>query len=393
MTLPQHRKILHIGKFFYPYRGGIENFLGDLAAEQALGGNEVLALVHHERLFKPSATGTANGIRVVRAVNLGQMVYAPVAPTFGLQLAKLMKSFKPDILHVHLPNLSAFWALLIRASSNLILHWHADVVPSTIDKRLSFFYPCYRLFERKLLQQCRAVIVTSKDYLEASQPLAAFKHKCHVIPLGLNTARLHQPTATETAAMRSRFGAGPLVLSVGRFTYYKGFQYLIEAARQVPGATFVVVGKGPLRKPLQKKITALGLEHRVLLPGLLSDAELHALMAACDIFCLPSVERTEAFGLVLLEAMAFGKPLITTAIHGSATAWVNQHQTTGLVVPPADSAALAQALTGLLNVPQARHTMGEQAAERLARCFHIQQVAKSIGALYSTLQTPPSQGR
>lgn len=386
-------KILHIGKFFYPYRGGIENFLGDLAAEQMRQGAEVMVLVHHDQPFRPSAAGILGGLRVVRAISLGQLCYAPVAPTFGWQLAKLVKSFQPDFLHIHLPNLSAFWVPFISRNPNLILHWHADVVPSTIDRKLSFFYPGYRLFERKLLQQCRAVIATSEAYLEASQPLTVFKHKCHVIPLGINAARLHRPSETGMAEVRKRFGSRPLVLSAGRFTYYKGFQYLIEAARQVPEAIFVLVGDGPLRKPFQKEASALGMDQRVFLPGLLSDEVLHALMAACDIFCLPSIERTEAFGLVLLEAMAFGKPLVTTAIRGSATAWVNQNEITGLVVPPENSAALAQALKRLLSDPQARRSMGKQGTKRLTQRFHIQQVARDVDTLYSTLQTPPSHGR
>lgn len=385
-------KVLHLGKFFYPYQGGIENFLGDLASEQVRNSMDVQLLVHHEQLFRSTQSAKMNGLRVVRALNLGQVLYAPLAPSFGTQLAKLVKTFRPDIVHLHLPNLSAFWTLLSATKTNLVIHWHSDVVPSTIDKRLNVFYPCYRLFERKLLERSQAVLATSKNYLEASKPLADFKAKCHIVPLGLNTSRLHRPTAAEIAAQRSPVRTKPLVLAVGRFTYYKGFRYLIEAAREVPEANFMIVGEGPLRRSLEKKVNRLGLENRIFLPGLLQDKDLHTLMAACDIFCLPSIERTEAFGLVLLEAMAFGKPLITTAITGSGTSWVNQHQKTGLVVRPADSAALAQALKLLVNSPEERLAMGEQGRQRLAQSFDIQQVAGQIAAIYSTLHTPPLQG-
>jgi glycosyltransferase involved in cell wall biosynthesis len=143
---------------------------------------------------------------------------------------------------------------------------------------------------------------------------------------------------------------------------------------------------------MASKIDRAGLTGRVFLPGSLPDKQLHTLMAACDLFCLPSIERTEAFGIVLLEAMAFAKPLITTDIAGSGVNWVNLAEKTGLVVRASDSAALAEGIKYLIDNEQARAKMGEAAHERLNDLFDIKKVAGRILDLYSTLQTPPIFG-
>jgi glycosyltransferase involved in cell wall biosynthesis len=383
-------RVLHLGKFFYPYRGGIENFLRDLALELNRNGIRSSILAHHERPFKRSQSASLDGLEIIKTFSLGQMVYAPMAPSFGHHLSRVMRRFKPDILHIHVPNLSAFFVLAAQKRPPYVVHWHADVVPSRLDRRLRLFYPPYLLFERALLKNAKAIIATSASYLEASPPLAPFRHKCHVVPLGLNPARLRpllrKGDSLPAAPSAHRF----TVLSAGRFAYYKGIQFLIEAAQQVPGARFILAGEGPLRKRMMEQVALLGLADRVFLPGLLADEELHALFACCDLFCLPSIERTEAFGLVLLEAMAFGKALVTTAIGGSGMNWVNQNGITGLVVKPRDGHALAQAIKRLMREPELRKTMGHEAEKRFAEHFHIREVTQKIISVYSTCQTSSS---
>jgi len=384
-------KVLHVGKFFYPYHGGMENFLTDLAISQRAEGIEATVLAHHHNPLKWSGKEAVDGIEVSRIFSFGQLVYAPVAPTFGYHALRLLHRLKPDIVHLHMPNLSAFWIQLLDQERPIVVQWQSDVVPSKVDRRLSFFYPFYRVFEKELLDRAQAILVSSANYLLASEVLQAHKHKCSIVPLGINQHRIYRPDREEMLRIKAAFNKF-LVLSVGRFTYYKGFEFLIDAALEVPEACFVIVGEGPLRKKMASKIDRAGLTGRVFLPGSLPDKQLHTLMAACDLFCLPSIERTEAFGIVLLEAMAFSKPLITTDIAGSGVNWVNLAEKTGLVVRASDSAALAEGIKYLIDNEQARAKMGEAAHERLNDLFDIKKVAGRILDLYSTLQTPPIFG-
>ena len=384
-------KIVHVGKFFYPYQGGMENFLTDLTLEQASVDLDTSVIVHHHKRFELTSHERIENVAITRTLTLGQMVYAPLAPSFGYHLAKAITVKQPDIIHAHLPNLSAFWLLSIDRKIPLLLQWQSDVVRSKVDGRLSFLYPLYRVLEKKLLERAQAIIVSSENYLRGSDVLQPFKEKISTIPLGINLNRLYRPTQKEMGDIRGRFGRF-LVLSVGRFTYYKGFQYLIDAAKDVPDTSFVIVGDGPLRSKLIRRISQAGLKNRFFLPGALPDRKLHTILASCDVFCLPSIERTEAFGIVLLEAMAFGKPLITTDIEGSGVNWVNLAEETGLVVRSADAAALAEGINSLLNDTEMRIEMGHRARERLDRLFRIQPVSEKIRNLYSTIQTPPARG-
>jgi len=381
-------KILHIGKFFYPYRGGMENFLTDLAIDQSSRGIETAVIVHHHDPLKSSSQESVDGVEVNRILSLGQLVYAPVAPSFGYHLWRLLHRFKPDIVHLHLPNLSALWILLFKKKIPVIIQWQSDVVRSKVDVRLSLFYPAYRVFEKKLLERAQAIIVSSENYFQGSEILWPHKQKCVTIPLGINPGRIYRPGREEILRLKGRFDKF-LVLSVGRFTYYKGFEFLIEAAKKVTEACFVMIGEGPLKNKLQRKLDRAGLADRVFLPGSLPDRELHTLMAACDVFCLPSIERTEAFGIALLEAMAFGKPLITTDIAGSGVSWVNLAGKTGLVVQAADGTALAQAIKYLHRHSEARLEMGDRAYERFNRLFQIKKISQEIMNVYSSFQTQP----
>lgn len=376
-------KVLHLGKFFHPFQGGIENFLRDISREMSRRSVEVSLLVHHHEPFRRTSHELLDSLQLTRVMSLGQMVYAPIAPSFGRHLLRLIQGFKPDVLHVHVPNLSAFWAIPFASRVPIVIHWHADVVPSRIDRRLSLFYPFYRPLEKCLLSRAAAVIATSENYLDFSLPLREFRGKCRVIPLGVDPARLHRPGWDEAEALRSSYGPhSGMVLSVGRFTYYKGFHVLVEAARSLPDTRFVLVGSGPLRNSLVRRVHELGMAHRFFLPGLLSDRELHGLMAVCDVFCLPSIERTEAFGLVLPEVMFFGKPMVTTSIGGSGVSWVNKDEETGLVAPPCDAEALAASLRRLMGAPAQREQMGARAADRMKARFHVRAVTAEILELY-----------
>ncbi|MDA3897642.1 MAG: glycosyltransferase [Desulfobacteraceae bacterium] len=372
-------KILHISKYYPPEPGGIENFVYDLANAQIKQGHDVYVLSHQTDFAKPSQYETINGVKIVRVRTFGQLAYAPITPEFILRLRSTINRFNPDIIHAHLPNISAFWLFFLQKTCPLILHWHADVVASKIDRKMSYLYNFYKPWETRLLNKANSIICTSDTYLKHSTALRQWHKKCHVIPLGLDPDRIN---LDDNFQKRDKKNSPLTVLSVGRFAYYKGFEYLIAAAEKLPDIRFIIIGDGPGYAAIKERVTEKGLQNRIFLPGKVSGTKLIRLFQQCDIFCLPSLERTEAFGLVLLEAMYFGKPLITTLIKGSGVNEVNQHGYMGLQVPTANAEALAKAIEYLKTNADIRMEMGRQAQKRFKRCYHIQSVAEDIMRLY-----------
>lgn len=389
-------KILHLSKFYPPEPGGIENFVFDLANTQAEQGHDVYVISHQPGFAKPSRHNCIHGVHVDRIQSFGQLAYAPVCPEYFFRLHTVIQQFRPDVICAHLPNISAFWLLFLRKTCPLVLHWHADVVASKIDRKMSILYHFYKPWESALLKMADAIICTSSAYLEYSAPLRPFKKKCHVVPLGIDPARMEfGEKASGKMTNRNpdlKLDKKPdlsdfdlTVLGVGRFTYYKGFEYLVAAAEKTPRVRFHIVGDGPEYPAIKQQIAEKKLKNQVRLFGSVDRQTLIHLFRTCDVFCLPSVERTEAFGLVLLEAMYFGKPLITTQLPGSGVTTVNRHGETGLHVRPGDPDALADAILFLEKNLEIRKTMGRRAHQRFLDAFHIESVSSEIDKILKSL--------
>lgn len=385
-------RVLHIGKFFPPFFGGIENFLADLMPVQnQQPDHRVAALVHDHRSqfgrFFAAVQAENDCTQIVyRAPCYGRLLYAPVSPQFPFWLRQTIRQFQPDILHIHLPNTSAFWLLgFLKLNIPWVIHWHADVV-SQSHTLLTWAYTGYRPLEYRLLARAQAIIVTSPPYLTSSTALQPWLAKCHVVPLGLASTRLPLPAmAQQLWAEQHWLPQKVRILCVGRLTYYKGHEILLQAMAQVTDAQLLIVGQGELQSRLKKQIDKQQINHVVKLLGHCTPTKLTALLASCDCFCLPSLERTEAFGVALLEAMRYAKPVIASAIPGSGVTWVVQDHQTGLLVPPRDSNALAAALQYLIDQPTQRQRMGKVGYQRFLQTFDITPVAKSIAQVYQTL--------
>lgn len=318
----------------------------------------------------------------------GQVLYTPISPSFPALLKKTIRSFRPDLLHFHLPNMSAFWSLFIAEARSIpwVVYWHSDVVASKIDQRMVVAYALYRPFERQFLRHTHCVVATSRPYLTTSRALAPFGGKCRVVPLGLDPTRLKRPEEDSRKWAEEKWGGGGTrVLAIGRLTYYKGHEVLIRATLRTPDARVFIVGEGERRSRLEGLIRQLGLGDRVKLPGFLEESRLHAMLAACDCLCLPSVERTEAFGLVLLEAMRYGRPVVASDVAGSGIGWVVRQGETGLLVPPGDPVGLSKALRVMGERSGLREGMGHAAKRRFDEVFQIDKVAKKIGLIYQEI--------
>ena len=385
-------RILHVGKYYPPVHGGIENFIRDLAQQSASEGISTSVLVHRsagaDASAEPDHEQPQDHLTIRRVPVIGELAYAPISPGFPSQLACAIRNDQPDILHLHMPNTSAFWALLVPAARRLpwIVHWHADAVGPGFNWKLRLLYPAYRVFENALLTRARRVVVTSPHYLARSQGLAGYAGKCTAIPLGIDPGRVTPPPDAPGSPCWQVKGA-LRVLAVGRMAHYKGLHHLIAAARVVEGLEVILAGDGPESLRLKRLASAPGSASPVRLTGAVPDAMRNRLLATCDVVCLTSTTRAEAFGVTLLEAMAAGKPSIVGDVPGSGMTWVVRHEETGWHVPPGDAGALAARLRTLRDHRQQLVGTREPIRRRFHRHFDIRAVSSASAELYRAVLT------
>lgn len=371
-------RVLQVGKFYPPDPGGIET-----AARQCV--EHLLALDAAVEVLCFAGPGPYHdadaACPVHRARVLATVASQPLSPAYLAAFFRLAP--RCDVLHVHLPNpLAALAVFLARPRARVVLHWHSDVIGKGALAAVT------RPLESWLCRRADLVIGPSPVHLAASNQAGRFAGKGAVVPFCVDATMAGPDKADPAgvAAIRAGCGNRPLVFALGRLVPYKGFDLLIDAAAMLPPETIVVIGgDGPQRDALRRRIDAAGLADRVRLAGRIPDADLADWLAACDIFCLPSVTRAEMFGIVQLEAMAFGKPVVSTDIPGSGVPWVNRHEETGLVVPPGDAPALARALTGLLADAAWRDRLGRGGREAVAGRFSPAAATRALAAAYARL--------
>jgi len=362
-------KILHIYKDYHPVLGGIENHLRWLAEAQAARGHDVTVLVTNPAGMQ-TTTSQENGVRVIRAARLATVASTPIS----LAMPAILRGQRPDIVHLHFPYpLGEVSQWLLRRGRASVMTYHSDVV------RQAGFLRLYGPLLRRVLRQMDRILPTSEPYIQSSPWLRPLANKCTVVPLSIDVERFASPQPARVRTIRRRY-AGPILLFVGRLRYYKGLDYLLRAMKRID-ATLLIVGAGPEAARLGAMSYEAGLAKRVHFLGDVSDEALPAYYQAADVFVLPSSHRSEAFGIVLLEAMAAGAPLITTEL-GTGTSWVNQNGVTGLVVPPRDPEALANAIDRLLSDASMREEMGRRAQERARTEFDLPVLVDRVMAVY-----------
>jgi glycosyltransferase involved in cell wall biosynthesis len=332
-------KVLQLCKFFPPFKGGMESVVFELSEGLTQHGMHVQVLCANTENHTCVDT-TLGGYPVTRAAAWGRWLSTSMSPALLAHTKKMCGEV--DLIHVHMPDpmaaLALWWAKPRARNTKLVVHWHSDVVRQRLAMQL------YQPLQNWLLRRADAVVATSAVYAESSPWLQPWKHKTVVIPIGISpaAAAIHPE---EVQQLKQRFNAQHIVLSLGRMTYYKGFEVLIEAAAQLPpGCVIVVGGVGELLQQHRAQVVQRGLSSKIFFIGHIAEQDLATYFAAASVFCLASTQRAEAYGVVLLEAMAMGKPLTTTRIPGSAVSWINQHDVTGLTVPVGNACALAQAI-------------------------------------------------
>ena len=375
-------RVLQLYKDYFPVLGGIENHIRMVAEGLRPFGVDVRVLVTNTG--RQTVTETIAGVPVTKTGRQLNVSSAPVS--LGLFPALRRLEAGVDIAHAHMPYPPGELAqLLLGRSRRFVATYHSDIVRQRVLGAL------YRPVLQQVLRATDLIAVSNPVYIQDSPFLRRHAGKCRVIHFGVDLARfaLTPALAEQAAAWRSRFPGQTLILFVGRLRHYKGVNVLIEAMRSVTGAQALIVGVGPLEATWRQQASDAGVTDRVTFLGELSDADVLAALHAAELFVLPSTNRAETFGIVQIEAMACGLPVICTEL-GTGTSYVNQQGVTGLIVPPNDAAALAAAITTLVADPALRQMLGAAGRQRVATQFSVAAMLRQTLAFYQEALAQPA---
>ena len=360
-------QVLHVGKFYPPHMGGIETHLQTLCEELAKSVDVQVVVANDDRFVSEEIV---DQVRIARVPTWLTLASTPLAPAMITRL----RAYRGDILHLHFPNPMAVLAYLASGYRGpVVVTYHSDMV------RQKILGPLFEPLLHAALRRSAAIITTSPNYLETSKVLARHRDRCHVIPLGIRIQDFEQCDPAAAAAIRQEFG-DRLIVGVGRLVYYKGFEYLIRAMRDVSGK-LLIIGKGPLRPELEALASELGIADRVAFLGKVDHHRLVACYHASQVFAFSSIARSEAFGIVQIEAMAAGLPVVNTSLD-SGVPFVSLHNQTGLTVEPGNSEQLAGAINTLLDNPDLRTSFGRAARLRAKQEFDLDTMANRTLSLY-----------
>ncbi len=367
-------RVLCFGRFYDDIPGGMQRHIEHLFAS-LVGQVEFIHLVPSRDV--QGTRLSLHGFPVIRKPSLNIDGSLAISPSLITEARRLHREYNFDLIHLHFPDpMSHLASMMLPATIPRIVTWHADVV------RQRTLLGFYRPFLRRALAKAAAIVVPTPAHIESSAELSrvADRSRFRVIPFGFDLSRFLTPN-TVADQVRRRF-PGKRVFALGRHVYYKGFDVLIEAMKYIdPTAQLLIGGAGPLTDQWKGLARSQGVADRVHFLGLLEEEELPAYYQACDVFCLPAVSTAEAFGIVQVEAMACGKPVVSTRLNNGVD-FVNQDGVTGITVPPGDVAALAEALNSLLVNSELRTSLGTQARERALAAFSLEAMGKRTFALY-----------
>jgi glycosyltransferase involved in cell wall biosynthesis len=386
-------EIFHLAKYYPPVPGGIETHVQTLARAQAALGAKVHVICINgttKSIHGMTATDTIDEMdgdvkvtRMGRALTFARFDVCPQLPQY---LAKTVKG-KNALVHLHTPNPSMLMAMQgWNPEAPLVITHHSDIIKQRVLKY------ALRPFEHQVYRQASKILTTNAQYIEGSKFLQLYGKKVDFLPLGLDInpyTRPNQASREFAVQLRQKYGSTPIWLAVGRLVYYKALHVAIQALTYVPGILYVI-GAGPLEGELKELAAKLGVSDRVVWHGQATADELAGAYQAANAHWFPSNARSEAFGLVQIEAMASGCPVINADIPCSGVTWVSRHEKEGLTVPINDPAALALAARRILNEQGLRERLAYASRQR-AEDFRDLNMARRSFNVYEQLLHPQTK--
>lgn len=368
-------RILEVNKAYFPHIGGIETLIRQYSEELVkLDGVSLKALVCRDGKGK-AIREKMNGVELLRTGSLGTYFSCPLSFSFIKHFRKM--AAKADVVHIHVPFPLADAALLLSGyKGKVVVSWHSDIVKQ---KKLMLFY---KPFMRYLLKRADIILTATEGHVKHSLYLNEYRHKCRVLPYGITPEDYLSVPRRSILTEKATDKSCVKVFFTGRLVYYKGVDVLLKAFTDVRGCELFIAGTGELGDQLRNYVSSHDMESKVHFLGFLPDEELRQAYADCDIFVLPSVAPSEAFGIVQLEAMVYGKPVINTALK-SGVPYVSINGQTGITVPPSSPKALAAAINKLAEDKELREKYGRAAAERVKSEFNEKVI---LGKLYEILK-------
>ncbi|KJC55796.1 glycosyl transferase [Bradyrhizobium sp. LTSPM299] len=360
--------VLHIFKVYYPdLFGGTLSVIRDICVglkDSFAAAVLVCSQSGGERRI------VVNDVAVERVHSFGDVLSLPAAPTYPWRLWRRIAEHDLLALHAPFPLADLVFAFGFGRRRPLVVHWHADIVSHAA---LRWFV---EPMMRRTLRRAAAIIVSDPVLVENTPLLREFADKCHAVPFGVDVAKYDRPVL-RPAEINSR---GRLVLACGRLVPYKGFDVLIRAAHSRNFEVWIV-GEGRERDQLEQLIRDYGLQDRVRLLGSVPESERVKLMRIADVFVMPSVTNAETFGLVQLEAMAAGRPVINTALD-TGVPYVARNGIEAITVPAGDPNALADAIETLIDDPERRQRMGQAARHRAMTKYSTTAFKEGVETVY-----------
>ncbi len=370
-------RVLHIGKYYPPVFGGIENVNFELV--EGLNDVGVKCDVLCSSDTNVSTLDLSRGYKVYRERSLFKIASVPLSLGIIIKLRKIVDEY--DVISVHLPNpLACLSLFFVKPHHKIVLHWHSDIIKQK--KLLKLFSP----IQRFAIRRSDLVLGATRAHIEQSDCSALFTNKSQILPyifdVGKFTSHVDVNLLKE---LQQKYLGKKVVFSLGRLVYYKGFEDLIIAAKSLPEDIIILIaGVGELQKNLSDLIQEHDLSQKVKLIGAIPHTQLSSYYKFCDVFCLPSVHRSEMFGIVQLEAMAFGKPVISTNLQRSGVPLVNIDGKTGITVKPSSPVNLANALVEVLTDENKYNYFSKNALEHV-KCFDKSFVINKLLKMYNEL--------
>ncbi len=369
-------KIVQVNKLYAPVVGGIEKVVQEIAEGLSVKDDVDMQVLVCQGKGK-TVKERYNGIKLIRSGSFGTYLSMPVSFSFFKYFKKLSKS--ADVIHLHMPfPLGDLACVLSGFDGKVCLWWHADIV------RQKLFMPFYAPIMKKLLKRADCIIVATKGHIESSKYLKPFEDKCVIIPFGIDEKDFKRSEVSEKILDKYKTSEGKKILFVGRLVYYKGIEVLLDAFSKVSGAELFIVGEGPLEEGLNKKVEEYKIKDKVHFLGRIDDDRLKACLRDCDMLAFPSVANSEAFGLVQLEAMIYGKPVINSNLP-TGVPYVSIHNETGFTVEPYDVCGLAEAMQKLINDDELCKKFGENAYLKVTTEFTMENMLEKVYEKYKEL--------